>query len=118
ENPEKGINYYRIKLAKTGSVKYSNIQAINFAGVVEGGIYPNPASSELTVTLKNNTTKNLTVSMYSQNGHLLLKKNYQTQNTNSVIQLNGLNRFANGAYFIKVSDGNNTIYQQKIILSH
>ncbi len=118
ENPAKGINYYRIKLVKPGSVKYSNIQVMNFTDVTEGSIYPNPASSALTVTIKNNNAKNLTISMYSQNGHLLLKKNYQTQNANSVIQLNGLNQFANGAYFIKVSAGNNTIYQQKIILSH
>lgn len=118
QDPVKGSNYYRIRVVKNGSVKYSNVQVVNFAGLTEASIYPNPASTQLTIALKNVNTNLVTVRLYSQNGHLVLQKNYQTQNGSSAIQLNGLNQYSNGVYFIKISAGNDMMVQQKIILTH
>ncbi len=118
QNPVKGSNYYRIRVVKNGSVKYSNVQVVNFAGLREASIYPNPASTQLTVALKNVNSNQVTVRLYSQNGHLVLQKNYQTQNGSSAIQLDGLKQFSHGVYFIKISAGNDMMVQQKIILTH
>jgi len=118
ENPLKGANHYRIRVLKSGPAKYSNNQVVSFAGLTEASVYPNPASTQLTVSLKNIKAKQLSVVLYSQNGNAILQKNYPAQTGNTSININGMNQFSNGLYIIKISDGNEIVLQQKIIILH
>ncbi len=118
KNPEAGQNLYRIKVLKTGVIKYSNNQSVSFGQPNKTRVYPNPASNEIKIDLINNISSSLQISLFSQNGVLVKQTNYAVNTGNTVIQLTGLNQLANGTYFLKVAGQKGEISYQKLIINH
>lgn len=118
KNPASGVNYYRIRLLKIGTTTFSNNQALSFGTAIKTSIYPNPASTQITVGVANNQSGVITVTLFNQTGQLVLQKNATLQSGNTTIQLSGLEQFTNGVYILKTSNKNEVISQQKIVISH
>jgi hypothetical protein len=56
-SPSIGINYYRIKQVDyDGQYSYSDIARVRYNGYGESSIYPNPATSEVTIAITQPTT--------------------------------------------------------------
>ncbi|HEX8314384.1 MAG TPA: T9SS type A sorting domain-containing protein [Flavisolibacter sp.] len=107
-NPDKGLNYYRLKqLDKNGSFKYSAIAKVYFgdAAVNNLRLYPLPVLSSLNIDFRGNG-RELLIQVYDAGGKMIL--NERKQNHSPVI-LPAAN-LAKGMYWIVVSDG---ILQQK-----
>lgn len=52
--PGRGMNYYRLRMVdKDGSYAYSSIRSVNFNNQSPAGVYPNPASSMLSIDADN-----------------------------------------------------------------
>jgi SdrD B-like domain/Secretion system C-terminal sorting domain len=117
-NPLQGVNYYRIKAVKSGSVKYSNTYNLKFTGYGRVNFYPNPAKDHLSIELKDSKSANLTVNLYSPTGQLVVQKNYKIENGNSTISLKGLSNLSNGVYFLSVSADKNVLLNRNIIINH
>ncbi len=57
ETPSIGINYYRIKQVDyDGKYSYSDIASVRYDGTEATSIYPNPATSEVTITTPEQTS--------------------------------------------------------------
>jgi SdrD B-like domain/Secretion system C-terminal sorting domain len=116
--PLQGVNYYRVRASKTGTVKHSNVQMLNFTESGRVSVYPSMATDHLSIEVKDSKSKPLTVYLFNEAGHLVHQKNYKTQSGNSIIPLNGLGNFSNGVYFVIVSDEKDVVLNQKIIINH
>lgn len=84
-SPSIGMNYYRIKQVDyDGKYSYSNIANVRYDGDSNIIIYPNPTSSEVTIT----TTEQTTLQIMDVNGRLLNKQDIsEGQNTINLSQL-------------------------------
>ncbi len=78
-SPSIGINYYRIKQVDyDGQYSYSDIASVRYDGNIETNIYPNPATSDITIT----TTEPTSVQIMDVYGRLLLNRDIsEDQNT-------------------------------------
>lgn len=83
--PSLGINYYRIKqLDYDGKYSYSDIASVRYDGSGETNIYPNPATSEVTIT----TTEPTSVQVMDVYGRLLINRDISDgQNTLNISAL-------------------------------
>ena len=84
-SPSIGINYYRIKQVDYDSkYSYSNIATVSYGGAEETSIYPNPATSEVTITTQrtNNTTNHGCVGQITQQaGNIRRTKHHKPYKT-------------------------------------
>ncbi|WP_299059557.1 T9SS type A sorting domain-containing protein [uncultured Polaribacter sp.] len=73
--------------------------------------YPNPANSNFKIQLNN--IENATVIIYN----ILGEKVYQKFDVNKNIEIANTNRFQTGVYLIKVTDKNQKVYYNKLIIN-
>lgn len=86
------------------------IQQLGLSSLVN--LYPNPAESQITVTIGDISGRQLLYSVTDLTGKAVLKGNLKTGVNNFNIE--GL---ANGMYFISVKDGNTHLYNQKFVVA-
>lgn len=98
DNPNAGINYYRLKMTdKDGEYKYSTTEKVNYEGFTQVKIFPNPA--ENSISLQNIARFNR-VRISDMNGRILLQK---AINGNECIL--DISTFHQGIYVVHLSDG-------------
>lgn len=84
-NPSVGVNYYRIKLVDyDGKFSYSDIASVRYKDNGETIIYPNPATSEVTVEV----SEPLEVLVTDTMGRVLHKQTVNKEN--NVVDLSGM----------------------------
>jgi hypothetical protein len=84
-SPSIGINYYRIKQVDyDGKYSYSDIASVRYDGSGETSIYPNPATSEVTVEV----SEHLEVLVTDIMGRVLHKQTVNKEN--NVVDLSGM----------------------------
>lgn len=100
------INFYRVKaIETTGHVVYSNIIKIETSMQSSGlNLYPNPApaGSQIVLQMKNMTTGNYKVKVYSATGQLLSTQSI-VGNNGSISQTLSLNNWQKGIYVLEIS---------------
>ena len=95
----------RVTKAATGCFKNSNAIAVSVpcreGEMIQNGvnIYPNPATTSLTISTNNNTSK--TILITDALGQIL----YNTGSDENTISIN-IENFAPGMYFVKIEEGN------------
>ncbi|UAY53163.1 choice-of-anchor Q domain-containing protein [Ferruginibacter albus] len=94
--------YYRLRIVdKNGTVKYSNIIYMSFNTLASSiTVFPNPATSFVTVVTNNKTLAGTTAILYDLNGQTLQRILLGSKST--VISLNGL---SSGDYLLHVQTG-------------
>ncbi|UAY53161.1 beta strand repeat-containing protein [Ferruginibacter albus] len=94
--------YYRLRIVdKNGTAKYTNIVYISFNAFASSiTVFPNPATSFVTVVTNNKTLAGSTAILYNLNGQTLQK--VQLGNSSTVVPVIGL---ASGTYLLKVQTG-------------
>lgn len=100
-NPVIGIQYYRLKQVDlNGEFKYSSMIPVKFANdkVETVSIYPNPASSNISINLFDNESNDASITVCNAIGQVV----YNANDINgSTIQID-INNFANGIYNIQI----------------
>lgn len=105
-NVPEGINYYRLKQIDTdGRYKYSDIvKIINKNDTYHATVFPNPATNSIAVII-NNPVGMSQIIIYDALGQIMQKKDTPEYN-NQLIEIN-ISDFANGIYYINISDNKN-----------
>ncbi|GEM_PF-3212365 len=116
--PKTGYNYYRLKMnEKDGSSTYSNIVAVKNGAVTNidiTSVYPNPASSMISVALNSVVAGEVSVQITDITGKIMLSQiNALNEGTNEVSF--NVSELASGIYMIKASLSDGTVSVQKFV---
>lgn len=102
------INYYRLKMIdKNGSVNYSNVVTVSQNLSVGLKVYPNPASS--TVTISHQSLLNAVIEIVTADGRKILAQKVLANTTQTSIDVNALNA---GTYWIIINSNANKAYSK------
>lgn len=108
-----GINYYRLRLVdQDGQATFSKTIQLhsNNKSSLKMALYPNPASSKITVLHENNNGG--TIRLYHSNGSMVKQLSVSRSSSQSAINLTG---FGAGLYHLVWQDGGEQITQSFII---
>jgi hypothetical protein len=94
------IDFQKTNLSPAASVK--DIQNSNLNMIT---VYPNPSSSFTNILVSMKKEKDISLSMFDISGKMVFNNNIATSS------------FEKGFYFVKVTDGNNTL-TQKLLIAH
>ncbi len=99
--PLEGENVYRIETVfEDGNVQKSDIQRVNFVGIGNLLVFPNPTNDIVNVDLSPFEGKQVTVSVYNQVGKLVVSK--QIEKANTIALEMDLSEMPVGSYIVKV----------------
>ncbi len=114
--PMNGTNYYRLKqVDMNGNTQYSPTETVTIAAAAENSmsIFPNPASSQFTITLKNSSSQAYVVSLIDLSGKQVFATGAAAGNNQVHVVLNG--KIVPGVYIVKLTSGNETLFSKIII---
>lgn len=116
-DPLDGINYYRLKQTDfDGSVRYaSNLVALNYKKDIEYTLFPNPAKNEILIyasLLDQESTKITITDVY---GRKVMEQKQFVIGGGKFVSLD-ISQFAEGIYFVIISDKDDTFLSQKKFL--
>jgi len=111
--PNEGSNYYRLKMIdKDETFAYSRIRQLEFGSQVKTYLYPNPTSTQLTLSA-GDLSKIERIEFNDISGKLLLCQNrFPKSNMNSVFNVNN---FPAGLYIVKVTHTDGYVDTVKIV---
>ena len=109
--------YYSVQITEEQDCSLNNNDAFNNVQFEIESIYPNPFNPVTNINFSvNNTTENITISIYDIKGNLVSKLlNKQKMSSGSYTIEWNANRFSSGIYMVNISDGYNST-NQKIVL--
>lgn len=114
-SPVKGRNFYKIvEVDISGNRSFSPTAYINIndGGVIKLEVYPNPASSIITINTGNSSSYTNTVQVFDYAGREVSSIKYNGNSTNmNISKLNA------GNYIIKVTDSNGEFTQSKLTVT-
>jgi hypothetical protein len=100
KNPLPGINYYRLKqIDLDGKFEYSRIVPVQFNGIENFVVFPNPASDRLNVQLPKGN-KTTTIIIINEAGGTVIRK--QIKGNPGVVELD-IKHLASGWYLVQLS---------------
>jgi hypothetical protein len=100
-DPINGLSYYRLKIVEDNVINYSNILVVNLSEKGNGmAIYPVPASSALTIRIKNSALVNTEAQLLNSEGRLL-----QKIKLHSFEQKIDIGHLPAGVYYLKTVNG-------------
>jgi hypothetical protein len=115
ENPNDGINYYRIKAVDfTGSFNVSETRQVSFSSL-KGfiSIVPNPSKTDTKIYLPKNFNAN-SILVYDVRGKVIFEKTVELANT--FITLN-TSDFKQGIYLVNVLNKDGEVLSDKLIIT-
>ena len=117
-SPLKGNNFYRLKsIDIDGSFEYSKILKVSFEGNSSIQITPNPVTGNLMqVQVNSDKSKILVLNLYDAMGKRLFSKQLSVQAGAALLQVTLPESIKNGMYFAQLHDGENMLYNSKIII--
>lgn len=113
DNPEAGLNYYRLKMVdRDNSVKYSAIRSVKNAATNSSfRAYPNPALEILYLNIPATNSERATLSVTNVSGQEVLKDEVSVTTGNNKIPVK-VNNLSAGTYIIKVQLGSQNFIQK------
>ena len=111
------ITYRLIMRLKGGAQEESAIVAINkpLADVTGVVVYPNPAANQLTIAVNSNAQQQMSYSIISMQGQILLTGSQVLVRGQNSVNVNGVQILPSGAYIVRIQlqDG---LVQKKLII--
>ena len=99
--PEKGNNYYRLRLVVLVKEKEE-------AGLFITGIYPNPVVSVLNLSVNTTTTRQTFLQITDLKGHILKQQQLQLPNGSTALQID-VDHLPAGGYLLRMVAGSQTV---------
>lgn len=107
KNPNKGLNYYRLKQTDfNGKTSYSQIVSVDVQSTFVASIYPNPVISELHIKISADIKESANFEIINLQGVTLDKTRVQISEE-GIVSID-LQSYAAGAYILKTTIGNET----------
>ena len=72
-HPIPGTNYYRLYIIRTGNSTYSNTIALSASGEQTVTVFPNPATSQVNLTIRDLGTSQYTITLYTAAGQIVYR---------------------------------------------
>jgi HYR domain/Concanavalin A-like lectin/glucanases superfamily/Secretion system C-terminal sorting domain/PA14 domain len=114
--PNEGDNFYRLKLvSRDGSVRYSDVQKVNFSSFGEVSLFPNPASQTFYVNLLSAYGKEAHMSLYNTQGQLMSSRN--AVGSNEAISWDATD-LDSGVYLLKVEVADQRTQMLKVVIQN
>ena len=117
-NPAASNNYYRLKIIDIdGKFSYSKVVAFTGQGTKDifiSNISPNPFSNKIDLTINLEKSAQLQLQIIDFTGRIMITKTVNGKAGSNNIQWNGLNKLANGLYYININ-GAEASLQQKLL---
>ena len=109
ENPESGLNYYRLKMIdRDATFAYSNIKSVNFPEFSWAKLFPNPVNDVLNVVLSNKRVRK--IRLIDSFGRVL----YDREITSVSIKLD-MKSYVHGVYFIYLEQDDGLVRVFKVM---
>jgi len=112
ESPKSGTNFYRLKqIDFDGAFEFSDVTSVRTKEVRELTLFPNPVQNELTISMKEEVSEDVSIEILDVSGKIVLKYNLvagssqYTFNTADMI---------NGNYVLKIQ-GNNIQHSKRFV---
>lgn len=103
ENPLSGISYYRLKQTDMdGKSSYSVIKTIDMSNIATLNVYPNPATTY--ITIGSASVEKLTIALFNNSGQRM-NVPMSSSGNKAILYVSGINT---GTYFIQIIQGNTT----------
>jgi Secretion system C-terminal sorting domain len=113
QNPLAGKSYYRLMQTDiNGNQTYSFIRTVSLEESIKLNVYPNPATSY--ITIESASTEKINVVIYNANAQ---RVNTPLSGSGNRITLN-VSGISTGIYFIQISQGNSSETRRVIIQNH
>ena len=114
-----GKLYYRLRTAdKNGDSKLSNIVLINLSRSEVVTIYPNPAVSQISISLTLENAQPATITLYNMTGQAVKTMQTQVAAGAQTLQLSGLEKLASGQYELVIRMQDGRAIQEKVMIRH
>ena len=98
ENPQVGINYYRLKQTDfDGKYEYTDVISVKYEGKGSTHFFPNPAKEKLTIATKLEAAE---IEIYNVNGQLVHISNQSIEGQLDI----DLSTFQSGIYFLQMKN--------------
>jgi len=113
-----GINFYRLQLFDIdGKYTYSNILPVNITSSNENKliIYPNPATSYLSIELNSDTRQQINIIIFDNVGRQQISKNVLAETGNNYISIPDVSNLPSGIYIIKVNTSSKMLIDKFIV---
>ena len=108
--PLKGNNIYRIKAINQDSAfRYSNLLTISHPTQPDFLLFPNPATNQLNLNLKNTVNSKIDFKVFNNLGQLILKKHWETVIGTPFNQTLSIINWNNGTYHYLLQNGEQEI---------
>jgi Secretion system C-terminal sorting domain/SdrD B-like domain len=105
------IIYYRIKLVYAdNSFSYSDIVAIHISKINKQKIWPNPFTSQITVSLHTDKAETLWASLSDYTGKTVMLQKYDVPKGNSQFTIASISKLTSGIYLLKITDKTGLAY--------
>ncbi len=115
--PLQGDDYYRLKQVDAdGHFTYSEVRKLTFSNISAVRVYPNPATTYITVEINSGTDDVCTAALYTLNGFLVKTAEQHVTKGINQINLHGLSTLAKGTYVVKVTSASNNINGSNLII--
>ena len=112
-NPSLKINYYRLKqIDFNGSFEYSKIRSVSFETINTFYIYPNPATSSVSITLSGESIAPYNISLLNQLGKRTLESIIYA-NSPTILSIENIQ---GGQYILQATNGTE-FFSQKLIIT-
>lgn len=112
-----GAYNYRIKLVQLdGSELFSDIRQVKIVNLNSLIVFPNPATDELSVSLKNYVASDVQVLLYSSLG--IIVKNVSTNTSNDTILKMDVSELPTGTYLVRVVSKGKRDATMSFIVTH
>ncbi len=117
-NPNKGMNYYRLKQVDIdGKFEYSFIRSIKFGDRYSILLAPNPVleGSAMALNVQSENESELSISIFNTLGQLMFQKQISAVKGDNQLNLD-LSSFPKGIYALQCQSGTDLIETQQIII--
>jgi Animal haem peroxidase/Secretion system C-terminal sorting domain/HYR domain/Lectin C-type domain len=116
-SPNEGENTYRVKLIyHDGTEKVSASKTVNFKGLTEVRVYPNPVSDIVNIDLSNYKNQPVEIYLYNYLGQQLLVEKVENA-SNSAFEMN-VAPFQAGNYMVRVKSKGKRDVMKSLIIAH
>ncbi len=115
--PTEGDNTYRIKATfQDGTSTYSEAKTVQFKGLSDARIYPNPASDAFTIDLSNYKDQAVDIYLYNYLGQQILSQKIDKVE-NTEVEMNVANQLS-GNYMIRIKSKNKREVTKSVTITH
>ncbi|MEM1214082.1 MAG: PKD domain-containing protein [Bacteroidota bacterium] len=115
-NPERGSNFYRIKVTTTsGAFTYSNLFEITYPQPIDWEVFPNPATQHLTFNLRQAQSEKVLIELYNVAGQHLRQFPFAATPNEAWSERVLIAPFPPGLYSYRIVDGERS-YTGRVII--